>query len=113
MHKARGGAAILGHYPAEMAEIFGDAWTEPPQRDAETLNDPLRQAYLRGHIEAIRKAPSSTGRLSPATAAASRQAEHRFLDAATTRSMTGGVCGMTGGPVQVFVIISKSFFQKL
>ena len=48
--------AILGRYPAEMAEIFGDAWTEPPQRDAETLDDPLRQAYLRGHIEAVRRA---------------------------------------------------------
>ena len=88
--------AILGHYPAEMAEIFGDAWTEPPQRDAETLNEPLRQAYLRGHIEAVRKAPSSTGRLSPATAAALRQAERRYAPVATADACpTAGSDGLS------------------
>ena len=66
--------AILGRYPAEMAEIFGDAWTEPPQRDAETLDEPLDfigvNYYTRGvtryaanawplHAETVRQ-PGST-----------------------------------------------------
>ena len=33
--------ALRGSYPAEMAEIFGDAWTDGPPHGGETLDEPL------------------------------------------------------------------------
>ncbi len=51
--------ALLGHYPAELKEIFGDAWPDWPSEDFELARQPLDFVGINYYTRSVTKAAES------------------------------------------------------
>jgi beta-glucosidase len=47
--------ALLGHYPDEMAEIFGDAWPRWPERDLALIRQPIDFVGVNYYTRSVRR----------------------------------------------------------
>jgi beta-glucosidase len=70
-------AAIFGRYPAELAEIFGDAWTDPPAEDMKLIQQPIDWVGINYYTRAVTCDDPSAY---PTRAARVRQARRRHTE---------------------------------
>jgi beta-glucosidase len=70
-------AALLGRYPDEMAEIFGDAWPRWPERDLELIRQPLDFLGVNYYTRNIRRDDPSAW---PVRAAVVRQPQATYTE---------------------------------
>lgn len=66
---------FLGHYPEELAEIYGNAWPDFPARDFELIREPLDFLGINYYTRAVTRDERSRF---PVRAATVRQPEHLY-----------------------------------
>ena len=71
--------ALLGHYPDEMAEIFGDAWPRWPERDLALIRQPIDFLGVNYYTRSVRRHDAAVW---PLRAAAVKQPRSTYTETA-------------------------------